>query len=79
MLYVIRDYGLWNIKPCDDMIAKIICSHFIGVVICGHHIDPFGKIIYRDNDITMSLDRVRITCHKFNTSFCKWSKNDNNM
>lgn len=45
-------------------------------IICGHHLDPFSKIVDNEDDIAMPPDQVRVTCHEIYAPFRKWA-NDN--
>ena len=79
ILPMIRNYSLWDPKLCNNMVEEKKCSCLSSVVECRHHFNPFGKIVNRDNNITMPLIRRRVTGHEINTPFRKWSSRDNRM
>ena len=49
---------------------KTRCS-VSGVVESGHSFGPFGKVIYRDNNVFVTIAGGRITSHEFDAPFTK--------
>jgi hypothetical protein len=38
-----------------------------------HRLNPLSEIIHSYNNVSMALDRVRVTCHEVNTPFSEWT------
>ena len=51
---MISDYGLRNSKPSYNMIKKKEGEGPAILCICSHFLNPFCKIIYGYNDVTMT-------------------------
>jgi hypothetical protein len=70
---MVSDDGLRDTKPSDDMIEYEKCCSFPGVIECRHRLGPLSEIIHSYNDVSISLGRVRVTFHEFNSPFRKWT------
>ena len=73
---MISDYGLWNSEPSYYMIEKEEGGSLTILCICSYSLTPLSEIIHSYNNVTMPLDRGRITMRKLNTPFGKRA-NDN--
>jgi hypothetical protein len=70
---MVSDDGLRDTKPSDDMIEYEQCCSFPDVIKCRHHLGPLSEIIHIYNDVSIPLDRARVTCHEVNAPFKKWT------
>lgn len=68
---MISDDGLRDAKTGYDMVKEKLSNNDTVIIICGHHLDPFSKIVNNNDDIAMPPRRVRVTCHETYAPFSK--------
>jgi hypothetical protein len=74
MTTVTSNDGLRDTKSSNDMIEYEQRYSFPSIINCGHRLGPFSEMIHSYNNVSMPLDRVRVTCHEFNAPFSEWTK-----
>ena len=73
MTTMISNNSLWDPKSSNNMIKYEKGRSFPGIVESRHRLDPFCEIIHDYNNVSMPLDRVRVTCHEIDTPFSEGS------
>lgn len=77
MTPMVYDNSLGETETRNNMIEYEHSCNFSISCECRHHLGPFGKVIYNENNIRMPPSQVRVTCNEINAPFRKrTNKND---
>jgi hypothetical protein len=74
MTTMVNDDGFRETKPSNNMIEYEKRYSFPSIIKYRHRLDPFSEIIHRNNNVSMPLDRLRVTCDEVNAPFSEWTK-----
>ena len=65
---------------CDNVIEKeIMCHRVLFTIECRHGFDTFSEIIDGHDDVVMTIDQGRITCHEVSFPLTKGIDCDHRM